>query len=321
MSVTINAAYDEQRAKDYLYSSALAYCPPEDVMNDKCNAAGDSTKSAGIEPVYAFDNDNKKDPIYMSFLERKVNKEIIFAFSGSITYTQIVDEITDSLPKDYDIHDVKSAKVFDFFYKNYVEYMRNQYLSLLNEVVQDKKYKNFRIVFTGHSLGGALAIHSAADGIFEGLLDNHKISIFTYGQPRVGNKIFMDSFLGKVDEYYRLTHNKDIVAHLPPCVPNFHHGCVESGILPVYPYHGPREVFYSKDMKSHKLCSATEGEDSSCSNQVITGDLSRNKDNMNLGNIDEHKHYFGIDVGQYYHEKSETEETIKTENMVIPISA
>jgi predicted lipase len=72
---------------------------------------------------------------------------------------------------------------------------------------------------TGHSLGGALAILAAYD-----LVDQHIATrplVYTFGQPRTGNYAFATSVMATVPDVYRLTHYRDIVAHLPPCNTTF----------------------------------------------------------------------------------------------------
>ncbi|KAJ2994189.1 hypothetical protein HDV02_001768 [Globomyces sp. JEL0801] len=79
-----------------------------------------------------------------------------------------------------------NAKVHSGFEKTY--------LSIRTEIQQATqslavKYPNYKIVFTGHSLGGSLATLAAADFVenFGGSFAD-RISLYTYGQPRVGNR-------------------------------------------------------------------------------------------------------------------------------------
>jgi triacylglycerol lipase len=68
------------------------------------------------------------------------------------------------------------------------------------------------LFFTGHSLGGALAVLAALD--FKDLFKIH--SVITFGQPRVGDSAFKqlyDAALG--DRTYRLVYKEDIVPRVP----------------------------------------------------------------------------------------------------------
>lgn len=69
--------------------------------------------------------------------------------------------------------------------------------------------------FTGHSLGGALAVLAAGYCRMEG--DKHPEGIYTYGAPRVGD----EDFAANYDKHlrrntFRYVNDLDIVPHLPP---------------------------------------------------------------------------------------------------------
>jgi triacylglycerol lipase len=78
------------------------------------------------------------------------------------------------------------------------------------------------IWFTGHSLGGALAMLAAARLYFE---EPHLLAdgVYTFGQPRTCDRILARAY-DKVftDRTYRFINNNDIVTQLPP-EPAFHH--------------------------------------------------------------------------------------------------
>lgn len=76
---------------------------------------------------------------------------------------------------------------------------------------------------TGHSLGGALAAFAAID-IKTTFNPQGGITLYTYGQPRVGNKVFSDLlFKSLSNRYVRVTHYDDTVAHVPPLISFFKH--------------------------------------------------------------------------------------------------
>ncbi|XP_027167323.1 uncharacterized protein LOC113767426 [Coffea eugenioides] len=91
--------------------------------------------------------------------------------------------------------------------------------SKLKDLLQE--HKNAKFVVTGHSLGGALAI------LFPVVLVLHKeeevlqrlLSVYTYGQPRVGNRQlgrFMEAHLDHpVPKYFRVVYCNDLVPRLP----------------------------------------------------------------------------------------------------------
>ncbi|KAF2036442.1 alpha/beta-hydrolase [Setomelanomma holmii] len=82
------------------------------------------------------------------------------------------------------------------------------------------QYPSFRIVATGHSLGGALA--SIAAGVLRS--QGTSVDLYTYGAPKIG--------LQGISEYisatnkganYRVTHKADPVPKLPPALLGFRH--------------------------------------------------------------------------------------------------
>ncbi|PKU74783.1 uncharacterized protein LOC110097806 [Dendrobium catenatum] len=90
--------------------------------------------------------------------------------------------------------------------------IREQLASLL------KVHKNAKIVVTGHSLGGALA------ALFPALLSYHNQSnilsslygTFTYGQPRVGDQIFVAYVKAIIKaKSYRMVYRYDVVPRIP----------------------------------------------------------------------------------------------------------
>lgn len=97
--------------------------------------------------------------------------------------------------------------------------------------------------------------------MLSGMGKNRNVLIYTFGQPRVGNPAFTDSFRPALKGWYRLVHNKDIVAHIPPCIPDIEGKCVHDGLLPFYDYHAPQEIYYDEPFENYVACSPTDGED------------------------------------------------------------
>ncbi|KAH7677173.1 Triacylglycerol lipase protein [Dioscorea alata] len=102
------------------------------------------------------------------------------------------------------------------------EYNGNKSLAYysIRKVLYDqlKKYKNAKILVTGHSLGGALAI------LYTSLLvmhEEHDILkrinwVLTFGQPRVGDASFGDTMFSNVEtKYIRSVYRFDIVPRVP----------------------------------------------------------------------------------------------------------
>lgn len=68
------------------------------------------------------------------------------------------------------------------------------------------------VFLTGHSLGGALATRA----VIEALLNGWSVAgLYTYGQPRVGNRKFARQFNQQFKNAYRFVHNNDVVSRVP----------------------------------------------------------------------------------------------------------
>lgn len=61
-------------------------------------------------------------------------------------------------------------------------------LSRIKKMAEENS--EFRILLTGHSLGGAVATVCVADILMNTAIGAHKIALITFGSPRVGNDVF-----------------------------------------------------------------------------------------------------------------------------------
>jgi triacylglycerol lipase len=76
-----------------------------------------------------------------------------------------------------------------------------------------------RLWLTGHSLGGALAFLAAtAVGLANPGFGGMRLAgLYTCGQPRVGDRAFVEAAMEKLaGRYFRIVHGSDIVPHVPP---------------------------------------------------------------------------------------------------------
>ena len=86
-------------------------------------------------------------------------------------------------------------------------HIRPQLQKLLDESVNNKA-----LVLTGHSLGGALATIAASEW-----RNVYPIrSVYTFGQPAVGDREFQQSMEHRKDSFFRIVNDDDIVTKIPP---------------------------------------------------------------------------------------------------------
>lgn len=77
----------------------------------------------------------------------------------------------------------------------------------------------YKIIFTGHSLGGAVSSLGAVYARQAGL----SVDIINYGSPRVGNAALATFITNQAGAEYRVTHLDDPVPRLPPIIFNYAH--------------------------------------------------------------------------------------------------
>jgi len=128
-----------------------------------------------------------------------------------------------------------------------------------------KQYIGYSVVVTGHSYGASCAQLIGMELERNGI----NVKVYDYGQPRVGDSKYAAFVNTKIEEQYRITHNKDMVPHVPPIEGfGYHHSC--------------REIFEDSTGKL-TLCSATNGEDPACADRF----------SLYQTNTDDHSYYLG----------------------------
>jgi hypothetical protein len=82
------------------------------------------------------------------------------------------------------------------------------------------QYPTFKLVATGHSLGGALA--SLAAGVLRS--QGQTVDLYTYGQPKVGLEALAENLSSTSRGVsYRVAHKNDPVPKLPPALLGYRH--------------------------------------------------------------------------------------------------
>lgn len=179
------------------------------------------------------------------------------------------------------------------------------------------KYPDYKLILTGHSLGGALAAMTAAQTRVERLRRSNQIVLYTFGEPRVGNSDFARLFDMEIPISFRVVNKNDLVVRLPPCqkvrVSEKFRKCYHRQFYQALPtdvmcrpskrtfYHHGTEVWWAKgmsmDWKSRwklsnlpRTCTKNpQGEDISCSSAVTVGmDIFQQ--------IKDHQYYYGVSV-------------------------
>ncbi len=284
--ISVQRTYDVTFAREMLRASSTAYCQMAHLFNMQCGDPCNNLKGYQFLNQYTF-RITPNEPVSYTLLVNPTASRFIVSFRGTETTTQLLKEFVNSRASAYDIHYIPNSVVIKYFDKKYVIYIRPTLLRYMREYTQ--KYPNYDYFFVGHSLGGAFATHASLDISLSHIVDKNRIHLYTYGCPRVGDYNFASKVVSNVGEIYRMTHHRDPVPHLPPCVPNGSGGCAswtnhvnEQG-LPVFnAYHVWPEVFNVDDNAyNYKVCYTPE--DPTCANQFYVA-IS----------VDNHLNYLGI---------------------------
>ncbi len=134
----------------------------------------------------------------------------VIAFRGS-EETNIADWITDLkfVKQEYPYAgtEAKNIKVHHGF--------MDAYRSVRDAVLKEAKSTKYeRIIFTGHSLGAALAKLAALDVSYN--VPGKAIVCYTFGAPKVGNQEFAKSYNKRVPNTFRVVNAGDYISDLPP---------------------------------------------------------------------------------------------------------
>jgi predicted lipase len=86
----------------------------------------------------------------------------------------------------------------------------------LKTVIGNRPASEQALFFTGHSLGGALAILAAARAIGDGA-GAAATAVYTFGSPRTGGQTFFDNYTPQLgNSTFRLVDGTDVVPTVPP---------------------------------------------------------------------------------------------------------
>lgn len=175
---------------------------------------------------------------------------VIVAFAGTdpLSVKNWIDDI-DTIKEKYTGCD-NGCEVHAGFYNAY-QTVTNSVRAAVTKYVSAAS--NPKIFCTGHSFGAALATYASLD-----IQNNLRLTLsgtYTFGQPRVGDANF-HSWVGRTlkSPFWRITHQRDPVPHLPLEAMGFSHISTE--------------VFYNEPSTSYKVCNGS-GEDNSCSDQFL----------------------------------------------------
>lgn len=246
--------YDSTQLTTGVWLSGAAYCGKDNYKTMKLD--GPATGFVYKDTLYDIKTDLQG---YTGILSN--TKTIYVVLRGSSSVINWLDDLEVRLVP-YTTFPECNCNVHTGFYKSA--------LGVINKTIDTVKllqkiYPTYSVVVTGHSYGASVGQLLAMELIKEGIT----VKLYNYGQPRVGDDKYAAFVNTKISEYWRTTHNKDVVPHVPPITTfGYLHSC--------------REVF--EDINGNlNICSAINCEDPNCADQY----------KLTETNIDDHLYYLG----------------------------
>jgi hypothetical protein len=230
------SAFTMEQANITVWLSAAAYCSKD--VYPTMKLTGPATGFVVKDVLYDYTSDLQG---YVGILPSQ--QKIYIVFRGSSSVRNWIEDL-EIKKVDYVTFPECNCKVHDGFYKS----TKNVIDQVTNAAKLLQKQYGYEIIVTGHSYGAATCQLAAMELYAKGI----KSSVYNFGQPLVGDDAFAVFVNTKIDNLWRIVHNKDMVPHVPPEEFNYQHSC--------------QEVF--EDEKGNiKLCSETDCTDSTCSHQ------------------------------------------------------
>lgn len=163
-----------------------------------------------LEKIKYFDVDDTEAVVYHDH----DNSTLYVAFRGTSSLMDVLTDINFGCSQFYGL---KAHKGFVKAYKK----ISSSIMDTVRRSIDDEKLNTDKVIFCGHSLGGALAnlafYHavSSYSSIFRDA--NVTCKLVTYGSPKVFNARQMNSVVSDIflTHAVRLTHGDDIVTTLP----------------------------------------------------------------------------------------------------------
>jgi len=254
-STLTTGAYDGNQAQTSMWLSAAAYCGKSSYKSRTFKGP-----TTGFVVTAVIEDTATDTQGYVGYLPS--DKSIYVVYRGSSSIRNWISNL-DSYKTPYTTYPECNCQVHKGFYQA----EQKVFASVLSAVKSLlSSHAGYSVKLTGHSLGAALAQLTSMDLLKSGIAN----SVYDFGQPRTGDKAYATFSTSKISTW-RVTHNKDMVPHLPFTTGmDFYHVC--------------REEFENAS-GSLKTCD-TSCEDPTCADQYAFAQT----------NIDDHLTYLGFPI-------------------------
>ena len=222
--------------------------------------------------ILDFEYENGGSKVIGGYLPQ--DNQIFISYRGSENIQNWINNVEFRKINPYENSSISVERGF----YNELQYTKDSVLDNLSDLII--KYNTVNLLITGHSAGAALSTLLTYDLFTEIDINNIlNISLITFGSPRVGNLMFVDSFnyYSSLHQIYniRVTHYRDIVPHLPQEMLGY--------------LHIPTELWFNEDNSVYKTCDDTHNnEDNTCSDSCAP---------LHCTSTDDHMYYLNMTLG------------------------
>lgn len=245
--------YNLQKANVTVYLSGAAYCGKDQYKS--MILSGPATGFVYEDTLYDIKSDLQG---YIGYLS--TTKTIYVALRGSSSALNWLDDAEVKLI-DYNSFPECNCKVHYGFYSS-IQGIINRTITTVS--LLKKRFPLYSVIMTGHSYG-ASTVQLLAMELSKA---NITTEIYNYGQPRVGEARYAIFVNSVIPNYWRMTHNKDMVPHLPPMDFGYIHSCTE---------------VFENELGDLRICSTLNCEDASCADQYPLAKTNTNDHLYYLG--------------------------------------
>jgi predicted lipase len=239
---------------DYAKYNSISSCNPDSILNWSCGPLCDSLQFTKVLGYFCHQSTDGAFYVAERFVDAEQGHNLIVSFRGSTTLENWIEDLKflqfqmswEALSPNIYVH--------RGFFETY-----QSLLPQLTSLILKGKENVTKVIFTGHSLGGALASLAMVDFVRQGILSTDLVQLVTFGSPRVGNSEWAKYFQSKFNynQSIRVVYLREIVPHLP------------FSKFPFFPYynHIVREWFWPPDNANGAgfKCSQSNSEDGLCS--------------------------------------------------------
>jgi len=275
----VPGSYNFTFAKDIMKLNAINDCGAAKVNAWDCKLCAFAS-TAGFHTRTTFENPKKNTFGYVGVMPTQDKKAVIVVSFRGTEKTSMKNWLTNlNFGKDPFPGLATSIQVHQGFLGAYLD-VQSQVLNAITKA--QKACQDCRILLTGHSLGGALATIAAAD-LAVRKIGVDKLSLYTYGSPRVGNDAFATWFNTQVKDSFRVTHADDAVIHVPFDNMGFTHIGLN--------VHYPKPFVFNTNLDNQRFCGLGES-NKSCQSKGIGFNIFK------IGSaVSQHLKYLDVDCG------------------------